>query len=222
MTKRLIFKQCGVINKVSIRAAIEPEKHPPKGAGIDGGYPRILDLDICTGSDHITYNKINNWSVTQGTFDPFSLFDATLKRLEAVTTEVTQAGVSFTLDTYSVKLAGKGSISFPGGSGYSWSTGNTTNAETIDSDEVTVTFTGTPPTGISIQMQNNVDEVQSISVTLESTDEEVLVNGDFTDIEVQFYDIESWYGDAYSGIIPRDTLGWLQGFNEDIIYTIFE
>lgn len=222
MTKRLIFKQCGVINKVSIRAVIEPEKHPPKGAGIDGGYPRILDLDICTGSDHITYNKINNWSVTQGTFDPFSLFDATLKRLEAVTTEVTQAGVSFTLDTYSVKLAGKGSISFTGGSGYNWSTGNTTNAETIDNDEVTVTFTGTPPTGISIQMQNNIDEIQSISITLESTDEEVLVNGDFTDIEVQFYDIESWYGDAYSGIIPRDALGWLQGFNDSIIYTIFE
>jgi len=87
---------------------------------------------------------------------------------------------------------------------------------------VTVTFTGTPPTGISIQMQDNVDEIQSISITLESTDEEVLVNGDFTDIEVQFYDIESWYGDAYSGIIPRDALGWLQGFNDSIIYTIFE
>ena len=110
MTKRLIFKQCGIITGMSVRAALEPEKYPPKGNGIDGGYPRILDLDICTGSDHITYNKINNWSVTQGTFDPFSLFDATLKRLEAETTEVTQAGVRFTLDTYSVKLAGKGSM----------------------------------------------------------------------------------------------------------------
>lgn len=223
MTKRLIIKQVGVISRSGITAAIEPTGHPPTGNGIDTGYPRLIGVDVCTGSDHITYNKIKNWTVTQGDFDPFSLSDATLKRLKSVDSETTQTGLSVTTDTYVVTLTGEGTISFSGGGGYQWSTGNYTNSETLQDQTVTVTFTESTPTGISITLTSDTTTVTKVSMTHQSTpDIELIVNNDFTDVESHYYDIEGWYTTVDNNRIPADTLGWLQGFNDDVIYTIFE
>lgn len=224
MTKRLIIKQVGVIGKTGITAALEPVMHPPRGNGIDGGYPRLIDVDICTGSDHITYNKINNWSVANGLFDPFSLFDATLKRLKSVDTEATQSGLSVTTGTYVVTLTGEGTISFTGGSGYSWSTGSLTNSEHLNNQSAIITFAGnSTPASVSIVMKNDTDMVTRLSMVKQgSPDDELIINGDFTDVTSHYYDIEGWYTAVLSNNIPLDVLGWLQGFNETVIYGVHE
>jgi len=86
----------------------------------------------------------------------------------------------------------------------------------------TVTFKSTVPTSVTIRFEHDVDEVSALSIT-DSNGVEQLLNSDFTQIEEHFYDIESWYGAVEQPeIVPPDVLGYLQGYNEHILYTVFE
>lgn len=226
MTIRLIIKRVGLIGRTDIHAAITPPKHPAPGPGVNLGYPRLLGQDICTGSDHITYNKLYDWSATHGVFDPFYLFGSILKRLNDTTASITQTGLSLDINTiYCLKLTGAGTISFtPETGGCTWSSGSITNTESLSDQEVEVVFTTVAPSSISITLNNNSQEITSISLKKKNDPlaEEILSNTEFDQYEEHYYSIEGWYQATDSGTIPVDALGWLQGFNDDIIWTVFE
>ena len=219
MTKRLVIKQVGLIRQVGARAELEPIGHPAPGGG---HYPRDLLTDQCVGVDHLTYTIITDWHSTAGTFDPFSLYNAILKRLNSVNAEVTQSGLSLNVDTYNISLTGAGLIIFNGGTDYEWSTGGMTSQDRLVDQSATVTFKNIAPTSVTIRFEHDVDEVSAVSIT-DSNGVEQLLNSDFTQQEEHFYDIESWHAAAESpGIVPPDVLGYLQGYNEHILYTVFE
>lgn len=219
MTKRLVIKQVGLIRQTSARAELEPIGHPAPGGG---HYPRDFLTDQCVGVDHLTYTIITDWQVSAGTFDPFSLYNAILKRLNSVNAEVTQSGLSLNVATYNISLTGAGLIIFNGGGDYEWSTGGMTSQDRLVDQSATVTFKSTTPTSVTIRLENDADEVSALSIT-DSNGVEQLLNPDFTQTEEHFYDIDSWH-DAVEQpeIVPPDVLGYLQGYNEHILYTVFE
>lgn len=219
MTKRLVLKQVGLIRQTNARAELEPIGHPAPGGG---HYPRDLQTDQCVGVDHLTYTFVTDWRVSAGTFDPFSLYNAILKRLNSVNTEVTQSGLSLNVATYNISLTGAGLIIFNSGGDYEWSTGGMTNQDRLVDESATVTFKSNTPASVTIRLENDTDEVSALSIT-DSNGVEQLLNPDFNQIEEHFYDIDSWHDAVeYPGIIPPDVLGYLQGYNEHILYTVFE
>ena len=223
MTRRLIISRVGVIKGVSAKAELKPQQHPPVGPyGSTHAYPRQFDTDICTGSDHITYNRVKHWSVTSGVFDPFSRSDAILKRLNSVDTETAQTGLSLDTGTYQIGLTGAGIIQFHNGGSYSWGSGSLVHGERLVDQNTTVTFINQAPDSISLKLINSVDEIVAISLK-NSAGEEMLLNGTFDDVEEHFYDIDAWYtASTETDRIPTDVLGWLQGYNDSLIYTVFE
>lgn len=223
MTKRLIISRVGVIKGVSAKAELKPQQHPPVGpAGSTHSYPRQFDVDICTGSDHITYNRVKHWSVTTGVFDPTFLSDAILKRLNSVDTETAQTGLSLETGTYQIGLTGEGIIMFHNGGGYTWGSGSLIHAERLINQDTTVTFTTTAPDTITIKLINTTDQVTAVSLK-NNSGEEMILNGTFEDVEEHFYDIDAWYtASKETDRIPTDVLGWLEGYNESLIYTVFE
>lgn len=224
-TTPLIINRVGVINRTHAFAKPMVHGHPRLRFG-DGfpvpGFPRLFMTDICTGSDHLTLTKIQDWQVTSGEFDPFDLFGSVLKRHTNANAQATQQLDNIqTGVTYSISVSGTGVVSFtaPIGTTYSWGVNHNTFAD----ETKTVTFTGGAPTAISIKLENNSHEIDAISMTEQNTTTELITNMDFVNTEEQFYDIESWYVDSEDErIVPHTTLGYLQGFNDTQIFTIFE
>lgn len=224
-TTPLIINRVGVINRTHAFASPMIHGHPRLRFG-DGfpvpGFPRLFMTDICTGSDHVTLTKIQDWQVTSGTFDPFHLFGGMLRRNENTNTQATQQIDNLqTGVTYTISVTGTGVVSFtaPFGTSYSWGA----NHNNFQNESKTVQFTGGAPTSISIKLENNTHEIDAISMQAANSTTELITNMDFVNVEEHFYDIESWYVDSEDErIVPRDTLGYLQGFNDTQIFTIFE
>lgn len=208
-----------MIRQVSARADLEPIGHPAPGGG---HYPRDFLVDQCVGVDHLTYTIVTDWRVTAGTFDPYSLYNAILKRLNSVDAEVTQSGLSLNVATYNISLTGAGLIIFEGGGDYEWSTGGMTNQDRLVDQSATVTFKSSAPTSVTVRLEDDADQVSVVSIT-DSNGVEQLKNPDFGQFETHFYDIESWH-DAVENpeIIDPDVLGFLEGYNEYILFTVFE
>ena len=220
MTKKLIIKQIGLVRQVGAKSELRKLEHPPSEIS---HYPRQPDTDICTGSDHITYTRIDDWSVVTGVFDPFSLSDAILKRLNSEDTETTQSSLSLEIDTtYQLGLTGAGLIIFEGGSNYEWSSGSLSNMEMLTDQTVDVVFRNTAPTAISIRLITQTQEVTNISLK-NPQGVEMIRNNDFTQVETHFYDVNAWYVAAHDErMVPKNVLGYLEGFNDSFIYTVFE
>ena len=226
-TTPLIINRVGVIRNCHFRASPIQTGWPgmlsPAHQYPTPGFPRLFMTDICTGSDHITLTKVQDWSVTAGVFDPFYLFGPSLKRYANNNTQATQDLDNLqTNETYSISISGDATVSFSAPASapvtYSWGA----NTKVMSNNTETVTFTVNAPTSISIKLNNNTDEVTGISMT-DSNGVEMLSNIDFVSVEEQFYDIEGWYVDSEDErIVPHSTLGWLQGFNDTQIFTIFE
>lgn len=209
-----------MVRQVGAKSELKKVEHPPTGIS---HYPRVPDTDICTGSDHLTYTRVDDWSVVSGVFDPFSLHQAILKRLNSVDTETTQSGLSIEIDTtYQLSLTGAGLIIFENGNNYEWSTGGLSNSELINNQTVSVTFRNTAPDKINIRLVTDDQQVQAISLT-DPQGVEIIRNNDFTRVETHFYDTNAWYVAALDErMVPKDALGYLEGFNDSFIYTIFE
>ena len=214
------IKQVKVVKGCSVTASPVEPRWP------DLGYLHLVRqfmTDICTGSDHITFNKVSDWSVTSGIFDPFYLFGASLKRYNNTNTQATQTLSGLQTGTsYSLSLSGSATVSFSGPAGVVYSWGSSTQ---IMSDQtVSIDFTTAVPTSISVKLNNANDEVAAVSMVDQAAPEtELLNNIDFVNVEEHFYDIDSWYTDSDNEeIVPHDTLGWLAGFNDSQIFTIFD
>lgn len=219
MTKRLILRQVGLIRQTSARAELEPVGHPAPGGG---HYPRDFETDQCVGVDHLTYTIIPHWQNTSGVFDPYSLYNAILKRLDSVEAEVTQSGLGLNVGTYNISLTGAGLITFHDGGDYEWSSGSMIKQERLVDQSATVIIKSTAPTSVTIRLENDIDELSAISIT-DNNGVEQLINHDFTQFEEHFYDIDSWHDAAiHPEIVPTDVLGYLQGYNQHILYTVFE
>ena len=222
-TNALIVDRVRLIDRVHFRAYPIPGDWPRLYKGdnaLNSHFPRFFLRDICTGSDHLTLTMINNWRVTSGVFDPFSLFDSTLSRYENVNTQTTQTINNLQTNTqYQITVTGNGVISFSGSTGtlYSWGRNN----NRFDNETKTVEFLGSPPTEFSVKVDSG-DEINKVSM-IDPTGTEMITNNDFTQTEEHFYDIEGWYVDSDNvNIVPPQALGYLQGFNDTQIFTIFE
>lgn len=225
-TSPLIVNRVQVINRTHMFAAPMQSYWPPLQFDRDAypvpGFPRLFMTDICTGSDHITFHQLDDWTVTAGVFDPFDLYANVLSRYSGVNAQATQQLPQLSTGvTYQISVSGDVVVSFSGGSGtqYSWNT----NSKTITDQQVDVTFTTDTPDVISVKFNNNTQQLDAITMTNMSTNEQVLSNSDFTQTHEHFYDIEGWYVDsADPTTISPDTLGYLQGFNDVQLFTIFE
>lgn len=219
MTKKLIISKVGVIRQIAVKSELEPVQHPKAATG---HYPRDFMSDACVGANHLTFVIVNEWNVTTGTHDPYSLKNAVLKRLNNTVSEVTQTGLGVTVGTYSIALTGAGLIIFNDGGDYEWSTGAITKQERLVNQTATVKFKNKSPQSITIRLENDADEVSAVTLS-SSAGSQQIVNYDFTQVETHFYDVESfWTASLFPEIVPPDTLGYLEGFNQHNLYTIFE
>lgn len=220
MTKKLLIKQIGLVRQVGAKSEIKKIEHPPSEIS---HYPRVPDTDICTGSDHLTFVTVSDWSAVSGVFDPFSLSEAVLKRLNSTDAETTQSSLSLEVDTtYQLGLTGAGLIIFENGNNYEWGTGALGNSEMMNNQTTTVVFRGSAPDKITIKLVTDDQQIEAISLT-DPEGNEIIRNNDFINATTHFYGINAWYvATKDERIVPRDTLGYLQGFNDDMIYTVFE
>ena len=230
-TTPLVFNRVGMINRTHVFA--KPVQQYWPRLQYDAGYPkphfpRMIDTDMCVGDNHITLHKVNNWSVTSGSFDPISLYTTMLQRDTNDNAQTTQtlSGLS-TNTTYNISLTGDATISFSGGTGtqYSWngSAAGFTNSIIFSDNSATVSFTNDTPDVISVKLNNNTQTVSKILMINNTTGQNIVRNSDFSVVDEHFYSIEEWYSDSFdNNIVPTDTLGYLQGFNDALIFSIFE
>lgn len=185
--------------------------------------------DFCTVTDHLTYNIVTDWTVTTGVFDPYELFDGTLKRntvsdaLVIQTLPTIQTGVNYCV---SVSSSGFCNITFNSGN-MSWSDGSTSNTKIFTSNGANSVSFSTAPTTISIRLTQNNSEIYNISMKQGTcaniTGAELLANPSFENVESRLYDVETWYLDSQDPEeVPTNTLGWLEGYNTSQLFTIFE
>lgn len=222
----------GAYIQTNLIAAPPTGKWPPLVQ--DGGIftPNTVEEiagDFCAVTDHLTYNVVTDWTVTTGVFDPYDLFDGTLRRnttSDAVviqTLPALQTGVNYCV---SVSSSGFCNITFNSGS-ITWGDGSTSNTKIFTSNGSNSVSFSTAPTTISIRLTQNSSEVYSISVKqgtcANTTGSEMLTNPSFENVISILYDIETWYQEsADPNEVPTNTLGWLEGYNTGQLFTVFE
>lgn len=218
MGKRLIIKQVGVIKKVGAKAELEPEPHPKHATN---HYPRDIFSDVCVGANHLTFTIISGWTVQEGVFEPRGLKTSVLKRLNNTAATTIQKVLGLNPGLYQLTVDGTARVMFDNGGTYAWGTGSMSNQDILTNETTTVRFNNKAPDTIKIRLENEEHQVNSISLKNEQGVEQ-LINNDFTEIETHFYDVESWWvASLDERMVPRDTLGFLEGFNEFNLYTIF-
>ena len=183
-----------------------------------------ITSDFCAVSDHLTYNRVTDWSVGTGVFDPYELYDGVLQRYTASNASINQdlPTTIQTNTTYRVTVSGQATVGFTG-SGFTWGDSSTGNSFVFDNSDQTITFQN-KPTQIFILLTSNSDKVYSVSLSgsdVGKADYEHVVNRTFDQVESELYDIESWYDESPS-TVSTDVLGWLEGYNSSQLFTVFE
>jgi len=227
-TASLVIRR-GTINRSHVIAAPLPAKWPRMQHDGDGvftpHFPASIENDGCAANDHLTFNKLESWYVCTGEFEPYSLFDASLRRNISLNTQacqsLTDSGVA--LGNYRLSLSGSATVVFGGTTTtYGWSDGSSVNSKRLQNGFIDVSFGVSPPTTIGIRLDNDNDTVEAISLK-DTQNVEFISNSKFESASVYFYDIESWYADSEdTNLVPTNTLGWLEGFNDSQIFTVFE
>ena len=189
-------------------------------------WPDPILFDHCLGGDHVTLNVIQDWSVYTGNFDPFPLVDRVLKRLGSVTAGAVQTGVAVSVNTlYKLTLSGEGRLIFDGAQGVEWSNNTTNNYIDLTTESVYVSCNVTAPTTLKIELQTNSQTVSSVQLQEHQFGDtyggNIINNFRFLTIEEHYYDIVGyWKDETDPETVPSDALGWLQGFNDYMVYTI--
>lgn len=230
-TAPLVIRQVGLINRSHVHAKPLPDRWPRMRHSGDGvftpHFPAGIDSALCAGNDHLTFNRVLDWQVTTGEFDPYELYNTTLKRGKSTNTVVRQTLSTVSLNTsYSVAITGSCTVAF-NSTTQQWGDGSTSNAKTFTgTGGWNIHFYSGAPTTISVFFNNNSDYLEQIRFregNLSSPGDDLLTNTSFEQINTHFYDIEGWYEDSKDNIsVPTDTLGWLEGFNDSQIFTVFE
>ena len=186
----------------------------------------VISLDeSCIAEIFLTLNVIDDWVVHRGILEPNFLSSNILRKLfDTMNTSIKQELPSIETDTvYEVQLTGKGTVQFEGTGGYKWSTASSQDSESLDNETVDITFIDRVPTHIKIILNSADDNVGGISVRGKSTKDDIIRNGDFDSITSTQYSLNEWRSASSTpGFIPLNSLGWLNGFNESEIYTIFD
>ena len=235
-TAPLVIKQVGLINRTHMRITPLPSKWPRMRHDGDGyftpHFPASIIDDGCISDDHLTYNKLPHWYVSTGEFEPYTLHDGSLRRNTGnnamVCQDLTTTGI--VNGYHRVALSGSATIVFGGTTTtYSWwdaqGAGNTGNTVRLEDGYANVAFGVSPPHTIGVRMDNNDDQVDEITLTYMevSPGVQLLENNSFEESDVYFYDIEGWHEDSKdTTIVPLNTLGWLEGYNDSQIFTVFE
>lgn len=235
-TAPLVIRQVGLIDRSHVHAKPLQAKWPRMRHDGDGvftpHFPAEINNDGCAANDHLTYNKIPHWYVCNGEFEPVSLYEGTLQRnidsYSQACQDLTNSGIQ--TGYYRIALSGAATVIFGGTTTtYSWwgdqGENNTGSDVRIEDGYANVAFGVSTPHTIGVRMDNNTDQVEAITMTyMEVTpNEQVIKNHSFEEVDVYFYDIEGWYEDSKdTTVVPTDTLGWLEGFNDSQIYTVFE
>ena len=235
-TAPLVIRQVGLINRSHVHAKPLPARWPRMRHDGDGvftpHFPAEINNDGCAANDHLTFNRVTDWYVCAGEVDPFMLYDSQLQRSVASNTQICQDLTTVDIHTghYRVALSGSATIVFGGtNTTYSWFSGqgdgNTGNTIRLQDGFADVSFGVSAPHTIGIRLDTNDDNVDAIELidVHETPNIQVLKNNMFEQSDVYFYDIEGWYEDSKdTTVVPANTLGWLEGFNDSQIYTIFE
>lgn len=219
MTKKLIIKQVGIIRKITVKSELREDRHPiepPKR------HTRDIFSTGCGVEDHITFTMISSWSVNDGVFDPQALYQSKLKQHNEHIAEVVQSLPELSPGTYQLTVVGSAVVSFENGGTYNWSKGSQTNEELLQDETVSITFNTSAPDTIKLTLRNQNHVIDSISMK-DTNDTSYIQNGQFTEAETHFYDLQSWFiASDDPEIVSPDTLGYLQGYNEHELYTVFE
>ena len=184
---------------------------------------------ICAGDDHLTLNILNDWTLSTGmaaVFDPHFLVDGVLKRLNNVTTGAIQTGVGVgTNTTYRLTLSGAGRVSFEGGVDILWEDNSTDSHKDLDTESVTVSWSTRAPSALKIELLTNTQEVSAVTIQQDLLNgtycNNIVLNSSFDLHSEYFYDLAAYWSDEPDyDTVPQDALGWLQGFNEYVLFTI--
>ena len=187
--------------------------------------PRVITDDPCIPDLHLTLQRVNNWAVDRGILEPQFLSSGTLKRLYAtMSTSVIQTLPELLTDvTYEIALTGTGNVQFNGAGGYQWSTDSAFSHETMNNETMQVTFTDSVPESITVSLNDGTEYIGEGSLKREGGDEQLIQNGNFSSITSTLYTLDEWkQASNLPGAIELNTLGWLQGFNDYEIYTVFD
>ncbi len=229
-TNPLILSKVGLINRTHV--FVTPIRQYWPRLRYASGYPkphipRMIETDYCTGDDHVTLHSIDSWRVTSGVFDPFNLYAGVLSRNTTDNAQATQSVPGLqTNTTYQISLTGDATISFSGGTTpqYTWNNDNsqTSNNFSLSNNSATVVFSSDTPTAVSLKLNTSSQTVSKVIMT-DSTGASLIDNNSFTTSTERFYAVEEWYHDSLDpDIIPTDTLGYLEGFNQFLLFTVFE
>lgn len=235
-TAPLVIRQVGLINRSHVHARPLQARWPRMRHDGDGTFtphfPAEISNDGCAANDHLTLNKVVGWYVCAGEVEPVALYDGSVRRNVSSNTQICQDLTNSGIHTghYRVSLSGSGTVIFGGTTTtYSWfgdqGSGNTGNSVRLQDGSADVSFGVTAPHTIAIRLDNNTDQVDAIELldVHETPNLQLLTNNSFEQSDVYFYDIEGWYEDSKdTTIVSTTTLGWLEGFNDSQIYTIFE
>lgn len=227
-TEPLVVKQTTVNGGVIVaRTDLLPRRWPLLvqygGIFVLNTIQEIAD-DFCAVTDHLTYNRVTDWSVGTGVFDPYELYDGVLQRNTTTNASVNQDLPTNmqTNTTYRVTVSGQAIVGFTG-SGFTWGDNSTGNSFVFDNSDQTITFTN-KPTQIFAILTSSSDKLHSISLSGDvsgKADYEHIVNRTFDQVNSELYDIESWYDESPS-TVSTNVLGWLEGYNTSQLFTVFE
>lgn len=181
--------------------------------------------DFCVVEDHLTFNRVRDWTVGGGVFDPQALYDGYLRRYTTQNATVNQTlpNVIQTGTTYRVTVSGQGTVGFDGSGGFSWGDNSTGNSYDFDNNSQTITFSNIP-TRMFVTLKSNSAEMYQVSLSGDEQakqDFEHIENNNFSLSDEYLYDIQTWYDESPQDV-STDTLGWLQGYNSDQLFTVFE
>ena len=184
-------------------------EHPP----ID---PSLM---MCFGNALLTVNKIKNWQCHIGQFDPIYLDSNVLFRNLNRVAGLRQ-NINLEPGKYQLSLTGKARVAIKGGN---TSINGGGHIAVIDNDSVELNVTSKPEC-ILIELigDSNQDFVSSVSISADNSSENLLINGDFSEVESSFYDLTEWYIlQSISSEVDPYSIGWIIGFESGMYYTMF-
>ena len=99
------------------------------------------------------------------------------------------------------------------------------NYKDLDTESVTVSWSTRAPSAVKVELLTNTQEVSSINLQPDigngTYGTNIILNPDFLQHDSYFYDLVGYWKDEKDELtVPQNAMGWLQGFNEYVLFTI--
>ena len=168
---------------------------------------------------------MNHWDVYNGDASASTLaFNETIKKQTNNHLFIAQDKLNIPNrnKTYQVTVKGKGSVSFDTGSTTQWSDGRTGNSIYMNNESLSGMFDRNVTT-VSFTLTADDEYMQQIDVIDTDTGENWILNPDFSSRSTNIYTYYEWNVLSQNKeFLPRNTLGYLLGFNDWIVLPIFK